>query len=267
MVESTNKTEKDEFEQLNELCGDNIRTYEDTIRIDMSYTQIKTATLVYRFLKDEETGESTYPAKPVFCELKSTTIPAKLISMFSRKLEAHIAELAKESKPQCLSAYQFISTIIEGNNLIPCFSEVPQIKGVIDSKKGDTLKPLEKAGKLKVTLKEGEKFANVEFEVPPAYPMQMVKFTLKEHNFNEIFAQMFENHTQNIIKRLWGGGPPGYDPKEKVDINEGKIGFKKNVGQLEADMAKIGIATRAELKHDLEYLNTMKQLKAAPKDK
>ena len=66
---------------------------------------------------------------------------------------------------------------------------------------------------------------------------------------------------------MWGGGPPGYDPSEKVDINEGKIGFKKNVGQIEADMAKIGIATRAELKHDLDYLNTMKQLKEQPRDK
>lgn len=213
----------------------------------MVYTVIKTASLVFRFLKDEETGESTYPAKPVFFELKSTTIPAKFISMLTRKAEAHIAELAKAGKPQVLAGYQFISTIIEGNNLIPCFSEFAQIKSVIDPKKGDTLKPLEKAGKLKLTLKEGEKFANVEFEIPPAYPMQMVKFSLKEHNFNEVFAQMFSSHTQNIIKRLWGGGPPGYDPKEKVDVNEGKIGFKKAVGQLEADMAKIGIATREEL--------------------
>ena len=233
----------------------------------MVYTQIKTATVLFRFEMDEETGEMKYPKTPAYCELKSTTIPPKLIAMLSKKLDAHMKELSKEGKPHVLAGYQFISTIIEGNNLIPCFSEVAQIKSVIDSKKGDTLKPLEKAGKLKVTLKEGEKFANVEFEVPPAYPMQMVKFTLKEHNFNEIFAQMFESHTQNIIKRLWGGGPPGYDPKDKVDINEGKIGFKKNVGQIEADMAKIAIATRAELKHDLEYLNTMKQLKEQPRDR
>ena len=68
------------------------------------------------------------------------------------------------------------------------------------------------------TINDEIKFANIEFEVPPAYPMQMVKFTLKEHNFNSIFAQMFESHTQNIIKRLWGGGQPGYDPNEKVDV-------------------------------------------------
>lgn len=61
------------------------------------------------------------------------------------------------------------------------------------------MKPLEKAGKLKLTLKEADKFADIEFEIPPLYPMQMVKFTIKKHNFNEIFAEMFEMHTQTII--------------------------------------------------------------------
>ena len=58
----------------------------------------------------------------------------------------------------------------------------------------------------------------------------MAKFTLKEHNFNEVFAEIFENHTTSIIKRLWGGGEPGYDPSQKVDLNAGKIGYKKAVG-------------------------------------
>ena len=100
MVETTKKEEKDEFEELNELCGDYIRNYDDkSIRIDMIYTEIKTASIIFRFLKDEATGETNYPASPVLFVLKSTTIPAKLISMLSRKLEAHIAALAKESKP------------------------------------------------------------------------------------------------------------------------------------------------------------------------
>ena len=127
-------------------------------------------------------------------ELKSTTIPAKLVAMLSKKLENHITELAKDGKPHVLSAYQFISNIIENNNLIPCWSEFAQIKSVIDAKKGDTLKPLEKLGKLKLTLKEGEKFANCEFEVPPNYPMEMVKFSLKDHNFNPVFAEIFSMH-------------------------------------------------------------------------
>ena len=165
--------------------------------------------------------------------------------MLTKKVDAHIEEQIKEGKPHVLTSYELVSNIIQNNNLIPCWSEFPQIRGVLDLKnKGDTIKPLEKLGKLKITLKEGDKFANVEFVIPPCYPMQMVQFTLKEHNFNPVFAEIYSEHTKNIIKRLWSGGAPGYDPKEKVDINEGKIGFRRVVGQLEQDMSKIGIATR-----------------------
>ena len=44
---------------------------------------------------------------------------------------------------------------MENNNLIPCWAEFASIKSVIDATKGDTLKALEKLGKLRVTLKEG----------------------------------------------------------------------------------------------------------------
>ena len=40
-------------------------------------------------------------------------------------------------------------------------------------------------------------------------------------------------HTQNVIKRLWSGGTPGYDIRDKVNVNEGKIGFKKAAGKIE----------------------------------
>ena len=50
---------------------------------------------------------------------------------------------------------------------------------MIDAKRGDTLKPLEKPGKLKVTLKQGNYSALIEFTVPEQYPYQMVKMELK----------------------------------------------------------------------------------------
>ena len=63
-----------------------------------------------------------------------------------------------------------MAKIMESNNLIPCWSEFAQIKTVINAEKGDALKTLEKAGKLKVTLKEANHFINVDFIVPPLYP-------------------------------------------------------------------------------------------------
>ena len=147
-----------------------------------------------------------------------------------------------------------MANIMQNNNLIPCWSEFPQIKQVISPDKGDTLKPFEKAGKLRVTLKEGQYSALLEFTVPEQYPNQMVKMELKEHNFNEVFAGIFTKHAETIISRLWAGGEAGYEPGSEFDVNEGKVGFKKNVGAIEADMARIKIATREELQHDVRYL-------------
>ena len=83
----------------------------------------------------------------------------------------------------------------------------------------------------------------------------MVKMELQSHNFNEVFAEIFKSHTDIIIQRLWSGGEPGYEPGSEVDINEGKIGFRKAVGATQADLARIKVATREELQHDMDYLN------------
>ena len=194
--------------------------------------------MTFKFPADDN-GVIPYPAQACVLELKSTTMPQKLTALLAKRVLGHIDELAKQGKDQVLSAYQFMENIMENNNLIPCWSEFASIKSVINASKGDTLKALEKQGKLKVTLKEGKYSALLEFTVPEVYPMQMVKMELKEHNFNEVFAQIFHSHTKNIISRLWNGGEPGYEPGNEVDINAGKIGFKKAVGATQADLNRI----------------------------
>lgn len=95
----------------------------------------------------------------------------------------------------------------------------------------------------------------------------MATVELKEHNYNEVFAQIFMSHTQNIMHRLWSGGEAGYEPGATVDINEGKIGFKKVMGATQADLARMKVATRAELKHDMDYLNQQAALREGKMDK
>ena len=52
-----------ELIKLEELVGDYMRTYsDDSIRIDMQYSEVKSASLIFKFPKDEETGLMTYPA-------------------------------------------------------------------------------------------------------------------------------------------------------------------------------------------------------------
>lgn len=256
-----------EIQKIYDLCGDYMQSYEDkTVRIEIRFTKIKTCIMTFKFPPDDN-GAIPYPRQACVLELKSTTMPQKLTALLAKRVIAHIEELAKQGKEHVLSAYQFMANIMENNNLIPAWSEFASIKSVIDASKGDTLKALEKLGKLRVTLKEGNFSALLEFTVPELYPQQKVKLELKEHNFNEVFAQIFLSHTENIISRLWNGGEAGYEPGHEVDINAGKIGFKKAVGAIQADLNRIQVATREELQHDMNFIEKQNALKAGPMDR
>jgi hypothetical protein len=83
--------------------------------------------------------------------------------------------------------------------------------------------------------------------------MQAAKLTFKEHNFNTVIAAIFEANAQSIIRKLWAGQEPGYEG-EKQDVNDGKVGFKKQAVGHATDIAKMAVATRSELKHDMDFL-------------
>ena len=112
-----------EIEKVYDLCGDYMQSYEDkTIRIELRFTKIKTCTMTFKFPPDDN-GVIPYPATACILELKSTTMPQKLTGLLGKRVLGHIDELAKQGKEQVLSAYQFLSNIMENNNLIPCWSE------------------------------------------------------------------------------------------------------------------------------------------------
>jgi len=64
---------------------------------------------------------TAYPNSLLHIELKSKTIPEKLLGLLLKRLEQHAATLL--GKPQGVSVYQFFDNILENNNLIPCWSE------------------------------------------------------------------------------------------------------------------------------------------------
>ena len=72
---------------------------------------------------------------------------------------------------------------------------------------------------------------------------------------------IFYLQANQIIKRLWQGGDPGYLPGDVVDSGKHKVGNKKSQGALEYQMDKLKLLNRAELKHDVEFLNMATDLR------
>ena len=62
-------------------------------------------------------------------------MPHKLVETLGKKSENMIKKLATEEKgkgkPQVLPVFEFLSNILTNNNLIPAWSELPEIKGVL----------------------------------------------------------------------------------------------------------------------------------------
>lgn len=117
-------------------------------------------------------------------------MPQKLVDLLTKRAEKNAGDLFKDKKHTGLASLVFLDNILLNNNLIPCWSEFAEIKPLIT--KNDALKPLEKAGKLVVTLSEPPFKIVVEFVIPASYPMQAAKMTIKESNFNKKFAEVFE---------------------------------------------------------------------------
>jgi len=84
------------------------------------------------------------------------------------------------------------------NNLIPIWSELADIKGVLrlennspNVKVKDTLKMFEKQGKLKVILRQGKFFLEVDIEIPGEYPYKAPTIKFIDHNYDANFARIF----------------------------------------------------------------------------
>ena len=166
---------------------------------------MKTCTLKLQF-PPELSGLIPYPSKACVLELKSRTMPDKLTALLAKRIRNHIDEHVKNRQAYLLSAYKFIANIIECNNLIPCWAEFADIKQVIKADKGDLLKTFEKAGKLRVTLKEQTQYVILEFTVPEEYPQKMAKLLLIETNFSEDMAFNFLNQAREIMLNQAEGG-------------------------------------------------------------
>ena len=81
-------------------------------------------------------------------------MPEKLCGLLLKRAETNAEGLAREQKQSALASYLYLDNILANNNLIPCWSEFAAIKEVLKPERGDTIKMLEKAGKIVVTLQQ-----------------------------------------------------------------------------------------------------------------
>ena len=128
-------------------------------------------------------------------------MPHKLVEMLIKKSEGMIKKLATEAsggKPQVIGVFEFIKNIMVNNNLVPIWSELPEIKGVLRTennspnvKEKDELKLFEKQGKIKVKLRQNKFFLEADIIIPEQYPFKQPEVKFVDHNYDPNFARIF----------------------------------------------------------------------------
>ena len=100
---------------------------------------------------------------------------------------------------------EFFDTILKTNNLLPAGPEVHQIRQGLA--KGDTLKPLEKQGVLKLRLvsETGDFFLELDFRVPEDYPESVPELMLGSTNFPQSLVDVFHAQAREFARRLYNG--------------------------------------------------------------
>lgn len=119
---------------------------DNSIRVTIFHTVLKNCELIFRFT-------SEYPNTPLSCQVKTRTLPPKLVDIIKKGADKKLKELADEGKYQVLRTYEYYNEVLEHNNLIPAWREIQQVKKLLDPKK-DTMKLFQKAGKIKFVIKE-----------------------------------------------------------------------------------------------------------------
>ena len=169
------------------------------IKINLSYTMKKQLDIALIYPQADDNTE--YPNYPLSVKLRSKVMPIKLVETLVKKSEAMIQKLSSTKdestgewtgKAQALPIFEFLQNIIENNNLIPAWDELPQIKEVLrlpgkqEEKKqeSDELKLFEKAGKIKIKFRQRKFFLDVEISVPPEYPATKPELKFLDHNYD-----------------------------------------------------------------------------------
>ncbi|XP_014666702.1 PREDICTED: uncharacterized protein LOC106808481 [Priapulus caudatus] len=161
------------------------------VRVRIRRTKFKDVTVCLQFPKD-------YPNRPLVVELKSKTLPDKLLDGLSRLCEKECAEkhLGRE---QVLLTLKFVRTFIDENPLCVCSDEISRTKRMLSD--GDDCKLKQKSGLVLLRACQGLYFIDVKLSLPDTYPEEQVGVELRGSNFPKLFNRIFMGNAIEIARR------------------------------------------------------------------
>ncbi|XP_077999872.1 uncharacterized protein LOC144452625 [Glandiceps talaboti] len=129
-----------------------------------------------------------YPENHIIVELKSKTIPEKLLDRVTKLAEEESKKL--KGKKQVLPVLQFLNQLLYDNPFTVCSDELSFIKNDLITSK-DELKTKQKSGVISMTINQDNYYCQLKFTVPDDYPVTQISIEERGNNFPRHFCPAF----------------------------------------------------------------------------
>lgn len=199
-----------------------------------------------------------YPNVPPIVEISSPTLPMPLLR--NKEKECIDKAIENAGKPQFTIVYDQLHKFIHSNLFIPCWKEMKQISTLVEGK--GQIGCDEKEGVISIRVGTGNYRQSMRLKVPYNYPEEGVQIEFLTSSYPYEIQNMFKSQTEEIVRRC----EAGFSPEQAASVNNPAnlpIGAKLAAASSSDRQAKITTSSLKSMKHDVNVLKQMSDLRAA----
>lgn len=163
---------QDELLEVKKLCEHTIKNsklvscVETMVRVEITKTNFRKMVICMQFPKD-------YPNVPLLLELKSKTLPDRLLSKVTDISEVELKN--NLGKPQIMKLLRFIDNFLTENPLCSCYNEINNLKKILTAA-NDELKLRQKTSTVCLKIVNDSYYLKAKVLVPDNYPDKCARY-------------------------------------------------------------------------------------------
>ncbi|KDO29811.1 hypothetical protein SPRG_19698 [Saprolegnia parasitica CBS 223.65] len=143
-----------------------------------------------------------YPRRELLIEILSTSLPDVALRRLTKFADAKATELSKEGLPQVQAIVELVQTSLAENKLLFAFDEVRQLRLLADANGGEMKLVNERAGRIKVLLRQGPYFFQVNVKLDDHYPDSTIRVVCDESNLPPNVVDAIVKQANDMARRI-----------------------------------------------------------------
>ncbi|EQC42353.1 hypothetical protein SDRG_00091 [Saprolegnia diclina VS20] len=167
----------------------------EQLQASLQYTRQRKLRLRLRF-------PAEYPRSELLIEILSTSLPDVALRRLTKFADAKAKELSKDGLPQVQAIVEFVQSSLSENKLLYAFDEVRQLRLLADANGGEVKLVNERAGRIKVLLRQGPYFFQVNVKIDDHYPDSTIRVACDESNLPPNVVDIIVKRANEMARRI-----------------------------------------------------------------